>query len=127
MNAPVYIEVGIKSKERMDWERFRPSRTWNHTFYYETDLENYETVTSAAALDAWNYVQQEKLRGVETSTHTSVSFDNVTHPTPYGKGLEPRMKIRRDSALTELEFSSVAVLQSHLNNVIVELQDKAEY
>lgn len=127
MNAKVYIEIGIKSKERQYLERFKPTITRSNQFRYVTDLDNYLSVTNNYATEVYNFIQEQYARGVlEMGIHIGITIQNVTAPVS-GKGVVPREKARRDSAMNDVELSSIQVLKDHIDKVIGELREKAEY
>lgn len=127
MNAKVYIEIGVKSRERMHLERFKPSITSSETFRFQTDLNTYSSATQAYATTVFNFIQEQYTRGVlEMDIHIGVTIENATAPVS-GKGVIPRQKARRDSAMNDVELSSIQVLKLHLDKNILELRTKAEY
>lgn len=127
MNAKVNIEVGVTSKERLNYERFRPSQTYTHSFNYVTDLDHYKNLTSTISQVAFDYVQSEYGRGIlEMEIHVAVTLENITAPAS-GAGVIPRAKARVDSSLSDIEFTSIQVLQLHLEEQIESLQTIAKY
>lgn len=126
MNAGIDIEIAVACKQRMNAEPFRPTKTWSDVYQYKTDLTNHRAVVESIASEIWNHTLGLTGGGIEFTLYIQVGLANVTHD-PVAKGVVPLPKGHRSTAMTDIEFSTVASLQNHLNNVIANLQQTAKY
>lgn len=120
------IDVGVYSKRRLLEERFKPTTTSVDTFSRTTNLQDYSSAVDSISIEVWNFVQDQRAEGAENTVHSAVWLDNPTHPIT-AAGVVRLPKGHHDSAFTDLEFSSVAVLRDHLKIVVADLKAKAKY
>lgn len=126
MNAEVRIQVGVQAKRRYNDEPFRPSRSTSSAWIWETDLDTYKTLTPTIAASVYTQVQQDRASGAEAFTHITIRIDNITHPTP-AKGVVVLPKAHRDFGITDIEFTSAAVIQKQIEDTVADLRQHSKY